>query len=59
MELNNKYNKQELHELHMNYALSCMHGVQKKFLKDAEIQEKKTLILKLILKKMFEIYICI
>lgn len=21
-------NKQELHELHMNYALSCMHGVQ-------------------------------
>lgn len=43
MELNNKYNKQELHELHMSYALSCMHGVQKKFLKDAEIREKKTL----------------
>lgn len=43
MELNNKYNKQELHELHMNYALSCMHGVQKKFLKDAETREKKTL----------------
>lgn len=43
VELNNKYNKQELHELHMSYALSCMHGVQKKFLKDAEIREKKTL----------------